>query len=49
MYLMLRVESKLGIVAMLNEECVRPKGSNQSLGCTGEHHKCVPIAGSVAC
>ncbi|CAE7235078.1 MYO5B [Symbiodinium natans] len=24
------IESKLGIVAMLNEECVRPKGSNQN-------------------
>ena len=27
-----RIESKLGIVAMLNEECVRPKGSNEFLG-----------------
>ncbi|CAJ1395531.1 unnamed protein product [Effrenium voratum] len=24
------IESKLGIIAMLNEECVRPKGSNQN-------------------
>ena len=24
------IESKLGVVAMLNEECVRPKGSNQN-------------------